>query len=101
MAMTTGSKAKLWEWPTPELPPSANPTEWGELALWEIEAYRRLGCPHDSKCLAFAAARHWNGFSCVECPLENLAPEGVGQITLKSETIEEHRLKLPPKKELP
>ncbi len=44
----------------------------------EIEHHRRLYCGHYSACLDQSVREGWPGFTCLNCPLRDLASGGPG-----------------------
>ena len=50
------------------LPDLAAPAAWQPLRFNEVEAFRRLDCPHYSECLSYCAGQAWLGFTCIFCP---------------------------------
>jgi hypothetical protein len=44
----------------------------------DIAAHRRLYCGHYSGCLNQSVREGWAGFSCMRCPLRDLASHGPG-----------------------
>ena len=53
------------------LPEGAEPARWNQISLQSMErelAYHRfLACPFYKQCLDYAAALHWEGWSCKWC----------------------------------
>ncbi len=44
----------------------------------DIETHRRLYCGHYSNCLDVSVREAWPGFTCMHCPLRDLASHGPG-----------------------
>jgi len=63
----------------PQLPEGATPTCWGGISLQSMERdlkrHRQLDCPLYGFCLNYAAALHWESWSCFWCSLRR-EPEG-------------------------
>ena len=56
------------------MPELKSPYVWMPLTLHEVQIFRKLYCPHYAECLLVAARADWQGFTCVGCSQELLAP---------------------------
>lgn len=59
------------------LVPTPSPLDSALHSEHDIAKHRRLYCGHYNECLSRSVREGWAGFSCLNCPLKDLAVTGL------------------------
>lgn len=59
------------------LQPTPTPLDSALHSERDIAKHRRLYCGHYNNCLSLSVREGWAGFTCLNCPLKDLAVEGL------------------------